>query len=462
MKIRWFISNLGLALLFTILTAYSPIAPADSEDICFSILAPAPRALDLDKVSKQTYTAYADEFMQAIWKTFTLKDANQITAFRTPFFTNFVKDNFAELKINHSRNQSLLEEDLKAFPKYHAAAVKSLQTISDYINRIETQLSAAKDFSYKEMIVFSYVLTLTRERLAIEKLKDLRAKGDEAVRKRYPQIPPIRVTQYLAARIYPDDYVHRFWTNIYTYNPTWDEENLVLRLNSNGIQMANLKRQLILPTPYIPGAPAFFRTFLFKANPVSLAKECEVVDNNIINSPIENFDHDVNHHNNLTDNNKDEVGQQSNITNQDLQELRRRVVALNNPRLLKNFYFLFYYLKFELLRLNSYQDVISLAASTQQLLDSMLHNHLQHFFLARYSEYYNVSMTTISAKALMTDMAEIIDIFSTYADPNHCGRASLNCLFTYSKAKEQYENNILRINEWHPSQYSRSTLDIFE
>ncbi len=456
MKIHGFISNLGIALLFTILTAYSPIAPADSEDICFSILAPAPRALDLDKVSKQTYTAYADEFMQSIWTAFILnKSGAELVAFRAPFFTNFIKDNLAEMKSNHIRNQILLEEDLKTFPNQRSAALKSFQTISDYIHRIEQQLSAAKDFSYKEMLVFSYVLTLTRERLAIEKLSELHAKGHEAVRKRYPKIPPGRVSLFLAARTYPSDYVYRFWTNLYTYNPNWDEDHLVLSFNSIGITISNLKRRLILPSIYTPGAPAFFRTFLFKTNPLSLAKECETVDNNVINSPIENFDHDVNHHNNLADNNKVEEELQTNIKSQDLLELRRRVAALNNPRLLKNFYFLFYYLKFELLIFNFYPDIASLAAVTQQLLDSMLQNHLLHFFLTRYSEYYNINLNIEGAKTLMTDMAEIIDIFSTYADPNHCGHASLHCLFIDSKAKEKYDKNIRQINEWHPRHFTK-------
>lgn len=351
--------------LFLIAFSFHLTATALPKDTCLEALRPFWReAIHLKSIKKDSYTAYANDFMQALWDPYLNQENIENT--KGIFFTKFVKQNLAELISNHQFNrkhvlQEIPVELIKADPNVEKTIAENFKSIDEYIQSLEKRISAKEDFSYVEMILFSYTLVLTRERIAHKKLFDLfRTKGLAGVQKIYPGVSRSEVERTLDNHIAEFKHPVEFWTKYYMFKHYWyeDQTETFALPQANQVMYAHspfkndkLQRLLFLPTTYRTGMAAFYHTYHMPISPVFLAKDFEFIDGFELASPLSNFLHDTDHYRTnlkymVSANTLFQSLDGKDFT-EDLSRLLQRVKVREDSDLLKTLHYLFYFNKFE-------------------------------------------------------------------------------------------------------------------
>ncbi len=359
MKIRRFINNLGLASLFTALTAYSPIAPARLLD-CVSLLLganpqvqvsetlPVPHAIAYDEVKAATFTAHAEKFNQVMWKTFvTTNSAEEILAVKSPFFTEFIREHLPTLEAVHKQNRIYADEDSAGADQETKELInKRFKIMDQYLAHLRETLESGKQISYDRMLNFASIYTSTHNIQAYKKLAALYESNDaKALQARYPGFTFQDLSYKLnAADGYGNQNLRlRHWQMYYA------EHAQLPAGASRTISTLHLTGRLLLPTVYPCGSFAFFSTFHLPINPIFMATEFELQDGNILISPTQNFTHDHTHFTTTPSFTPSDLRNPKIVQRlrAELEMIRERFKAENDPELLKIMYYLFYYNKFE-------------------------------------------------------------------------------------------------------------------
>ncbi len=455
MKFNCLTRNLAPYLLLMLVTIYIPTALATPLTNCAIKLLPIPRALDLDKVKSNTFTAQADRFMQEMWESFA--SGQNVATVKSDLFTQFIQEHLQELVDNHERNRVYAKQDAQALSKKESLLDKNLASIDLYIQSLQFQLNKKQNFSYSQLLVFSYMLVLSRERMAYETLMVLYKKNDPyLVRKRYPGLSMSNLADTISERRRYLTFFE-FWSEEYHYSlPINKEPDMNYPFQQvgalrHGRVIEVLKNNLALPTHYPMGTVSYYRLFHFPLNPLFLAKEYELVDNSSLRSPLGNLLHDMGH---LADATTREyiATHQNYITTQELEDIRKRVLSKNDPELLPLLYFLAYYVKFEKEPHEpAYLSVKAFRTELQDLFSKFTDGSSN--MIRRYFEYYSGRKPPITESQMLgIKFAELIYIISIYEQEKTCGGSRLNCFLDQSVAMDQYNKNLQIMMKWGEKQ----------
>ena len=361
MRLKEFVCSpiaFGVAICFTAMTSFAAQA---QKGVCDLALL---EAIQIEKFGPETNTAHTHRFMQVMSKPLqTGQDLEQVTA---QYFSDFVAKLLPELIENHRNNKNFLKAD--GIPEQHMKQVEeNFASIDRFILSIQRRLSEKKLLRYVDMIAFSQLLTISRNRKALAELEQL-AKTPELLQKRYPDLSLEGLLKKVAEE---KQTIAAFWLRIYvcTFDadavpkgvyryrnpfplstPSLDDTSWFY--NQKIFERDILLKLILLPTQKPTGFAAFFATFHLPVSPGYLASSYEVIDNQELASPSTNFDHDVSHYLYTSmkfqnDNPQSYFGNLAAL-GEDLKNLKIEIQAhKEDPYFLNTLYFVFYFLKFE-------------------------------------------------------------------------------------------------------------------
>lgn len=375
------------AFLWTLLTSYSLVASAQTSashsgpcDNPLTVLN-TPRAISHDKVRSDSYTAYADEFMQIMWRAYISGgDPEEV---QSEFFSRFIRQNLPELSRVHEYNRAHVIKD----PKFSASAeiLEQFETMDKYIANLEQRLDTGAHFTYAQMLQFSRVFVRAHDVEAYDKLKKLTdlPNAEQAIRQRYLKFSRAHALEVLNNESFGNHPSRRefLWKNYAQFAQYPSSSNF------------RFPELLQLPSLYITGSLAFYNTYHLPISPMILATEYEPQDYAILMSPSHNWSHEDGHWTNQSrlarwkEGEAESTRDLTKIQN-DLTELKKLVntesVAKNTPNLNKVFYYAFYYLKFERPRQGAFPRTIEGVQTAFEIEFSRLlkqNGHMSSLFL---------------------------------------------------------------------------------
>lgn len=311
-----------------------------------------PQAIHIEKVKTDSFTAYADRFMQVMEGPYLNHQDKALI--QSPFFTEFIKRFLPELKSNHLRNRAYAKEDFTG--RDSRLLERNFKNLDQYISRLEGRISNGSHLSYQDMMSFSYILLTTREPEADRRLIALyNTNSEQLVHQRYPG-KELADLKNMATKRGSYEYQSKFWLQLYGKSlPKQDgsQEHTIFQLfdSQRALDFSARNKIMPLPSPYAAGPIAFYLNYHLPINPLALPSEFELLDNVNLASPLANFLHDIGHYQNLNlrveMNNffhDLELNQSMKI---DLEKIKLAVEDKNDPILLKVLYFLIYYIRFE-------------------------------------------------------------------------------------------------------------------
>lgn len=439
-------------MLFTILTAYSPPAPAGLKEICDALLSrsnEAPRAIGYDRARPDSFTAHADEFTQVIWKAYVTNQP--VMEVESEFFSRFIGKNLPEFERVHEHNRKLAEQEMgnKVLSR-HEKVLRQFQLMDEYIAHLRFRLKSGPHFKYKEMIVFSINFILIHEIEAFDKLKNLAEEGEDAAKLRYPRLNYMKsIWGTVNDRRHHGHISQRedFWTRSYTkFLNMLDREDYSF--------LVGFSKILPLPTMSPTGSPAFFNTYHLPVSPFYLSTEFIPEDNRRLMSPLDNYNHEEGHRQRSSDNAYGLPTKNSKHAEleKDLREIKMLIEAKNDPILSNVFYYTVYFIRFERLRTIPF-TVKGLQTELQDSLSNFVNgiDEMRSLFSDLPAQHSPVNgskeLETKSANRVFAEkLAKAIVIVSEYEARNSFG-ARWTYSFRQKSIQEAYERNIRRIKK---------------
>lgn len=410
-------SILAPLFLFTALTAYSPVAPAETfwsqcvsklvswKDSVFisdaSIPVTGPRAINIENIKRDSYTFQADEFMQVMWPTF-LKGGDLMKV-RSPIFTRFIRENLPELLEIHNRNKTYADIDLKdASDSIKAESLAQYKKVDKYLKKLGRYRII--DFSYYDVMLFAEMFAHLHYRDALEKLIKLK-QTPELFKARYPNSNLVDATKS-AIYVFKRDR-HKYWSR--KYGLKLEEPSFPSNLKENIF--------LALPTRRRTGSKAFFFTYHLPVNPFFLATEFEDADD-ILSSPESNLNHEWDHYSDRIDTLPLLSLIQKELLKHNLEDLHNLVKAEKDQNgqqdtvLLESFYFLFYYYRFE--------RRLTLPVSLEEIIEipAKVHNNTsenESLFASLFQRYLRINLAPAPDEAVLYNkLGRLMEIMKRY------------------------------------------------
>jgi len=325
--------------LLIALTAPAALALGECE-----VKVTGPQAISYNSVKINTYTSLANRFMQVMWPTY-LKKGNVVNV-ADELFGELIALQMDKLEQVQKYNKDVFEKTVSKQDAEYAEIKKNFERIDEYILSLRQQLVNGPKFKYVEYLRFSLVFGSIHNLEAFDKLMKLR-EDPNAFKARYPSASDPFIQFDFSLQTYEGRF--NFLAEYATLLP---EDSRVLDFYGfeNGFNAV-----LPLPSPFPTGSFAFFSTYHLPVLPFFSATEYELADYLSFISPSSNLFHDKSHlyasrsYSTIPGKTIPDFLDTSKVESlhKDLEALRVIVLAKNDKDLLKTFYYLFYWLRYE-------------------------------------------------------------------------------------------------------------------